>query len=112
MVGGQGLRGKKSSSVSQNLLREAGGQIASDPDMRREINLACATALESFIAANKSGASVFIADQVKAWDMRQLVEVIELNVGRDLRYIRLNCAVVGGLAGIALYTFALIFPQL
>jgi uncharacterized membrane-anchored protein YjiN (DUF445 family) len=48
--------------------------------------------------------SGFIADQVKAWDMRQLIGVIELNIGKDLQYIRFNGSLIGGLAGLALYT--------
>jgi uncharacterized membrane-anchored protein YjiN (DUF445 family) len=47
---------------------------------------------------------LFIADQIKAWDIDQLVKLIELNVGKDLQFIRFNGAVVGGLAGLALYT--------
>ena len=78
--------------------------------MRNEINRACATTLESFIAAHKGGASSFVADQVKAWDMRQLIEVIELNVGRDLQYIRFNGTVIGGMAGLAIHAVAAILP--
>jgi uncharacterized membrane-anchored protein YjiN (DUF445 family) len=95
-----------------NLVQEAGVQLDADPGMRTEINRACATTLESFIAAHKGGASVFIADQVKAWDMRQLIEVIELNVGRDLQYIRFNGTVIGGLAGLAIHAVAAILPPL
>jgi uncharacterized membrane-anchored protein YjiN (DUF445 family) len=93
-------------------LREAGVQLAEDPDMRMEINRGSAATLESVIAAHKGGASTFIADQVKAWDMRQLIEVIELNVGRDLQYIRFNGAVIGGLAGLALHAVAVAFAPL
>ena len=32
--------------------------------------------------------STFVADQVKAWDMQQLITLIEINVGKDLQYIR------------------------
>jgi len=60
--------------------------------------------LESFVQDHKSGVSKFIADQVKAWDLQQLVRLIEINVGKDLQFIRFNGAVVGGLAGLALYT--------
>jgi uncharacterized membrane-anchored protein YjiN (DUF445 family) len=60
--------------------------------------------LRSFIAAQKSGVSSFIADQVKSWDMRQLIGLIELNIGRDLQYIRFNGTLIGGLAGLGLYT--------
>jgi uncharacterized membrane-anchored protein YjiN (DUF445 family) len=60
--------------------------------------------LENFAQDHKGGAALFIADQIKAWDIDQLVKLIELNVGKDLQFIRFNGAVVGGLAGLALYT--------
>ncbi len=52
------------------LLREVGAQLAADPEMRAEINRACVTAASKLIAERKSGVSSFIADQVKAWDIR------------------------------------------
>jgi uncharacterized membrane-anchored protein YjiN (DUF445 family) len=36
--------------------------------------------------------------------MGQLVRLIEINVGKDLQFIRVNGAIVGGFAGFALYT--------
>ena len=54
--------------------------------------------LESFIQDHKGSIFHFIADQVKAWDINQLVRLIEINVGRDLQFIRFNGAIVGGLA--------------
>jgi uncharacterized membrane-anchored protein YjiN (DUF445 family) len=56
------------------------------------------------VAEQKSSVSTFIADQVKAWDMQQLITLIEINVGKDLQYIRFNGSLIGGLAGLALYT--------
>jgi uncharacterized membrane-anchored protein YjiN (DUF445 family) len=56
--------------------------------------------------------SKFIADQVKAWDLDQLVRLIEINVGRDLQFIRFNGALVGGLAGLALYSAELLMRLL
>ena len=69
--------------------------------MRAEINLGCVTAASRLIAEHKSGVSTFIADQVKGWDMGQLIKVIEINVGRDLQYIRFNGTLIGGLAGLS-----------
>jgi uncharacterized membrane-anchored protein YjiN (DUF445 family) len=60
--------------------------------------------LRSFVADQKSGVSSFISDQVKSWDMRQLISLIEINIGRDLQYIRFNGSLIGGLAGLGLYT--------
>ena len=82
---------------------EVGRQLAADADMRGEINQGMVVVLKSFIAEQKSGVSTFIADQVKAWDMRQLILLIETNIGKDLQYIRFNGTLIGGLAGLTLH---------
>jgi uncharacterized membrane-anchored protein YjiN (DUF445 family) len=87
-----------------SVFMEAGGALAADPEMRAEINQGVVVVLRSFIADQKSGVSGFIADQVKAWDMGQLITLIEINIGKDLQYIRFNGSLIGGLAGLALYT--------
>jgi uncharacterized membrane-anchored protein YjiN (DUF445 family) len=93
--------------LQQHLARmfvEAGEALSGDAEMRAEINQGLVAVLRSFIADQKSGVSTFIADQVKAWDMAQLISLIEINVGKDLQYIRFNGSLIGGLAGLALYT--------
>ena len=82
----------------------AGEALAGDPELRAEINQGLVAVLRSFIAEQKSGVSTFISDQVKAWDMGQLISLIEINIGKDLQYIRFNGSLIGGLAGLALYT--------
>jgi uncharacterized membrane-anchored protein YjiN (DUF445 family) len=104
------------SSVLQHQLAkmfaEAGAALAADQEMRADINQGLEAVLRSFIAEHKSGVSSFIADQVKGWDMAQLIAVIELNVGKDLQYIRFNGSLIGGLAGLALYTADVLFRML
>jgi uncharacterized membrane-anchored protein YjiN (DUF445 family) len=87
-----------------NVFVEAGAALANDSEMRAEINQGLVAVLRSFIADQKSGVSSFISDQVKAWDMGQLISLIEINIGKDLQYIRFNGSLIGGLAGLALYT--------
>jgi uncharacterized membrane-anchored protein YjiN (DUF445 family) len=82
---------------------KAGEALAADPELRAEINQGFVNVLRSFIADQKSGVSSFISDQVKAWDMGQLISLIEINIGRDLQYIRFNGSLIGGLAGLGLY---------
>ena len=82
----------------------AGEALAQDSELRSEINQGLVTVLRSFIADQKSGVSTFISDQVKSWDMGQLISLIEINIGRDLQYIRFNGSLIGGLAGLALYS--------
>jgi uncharacterized membrane-anchored protein YjiN (DUF445 family) len=82
----------------------AGEALAGDPELRGEINKGLVAVLRSFIADQKSGVSTFISDQVKAWNMGQLISLIEINIGKDLQYIRFNGSLIGGLAGLGLYT--------
>jgi uncharacterized membrane-anchored protein YjiN (DUF445 family) len=51
-----------------------------------------------------------IAHTVSAWDPDETSRRIELQIGRDLQFIRINGTLVGGLVGLALYTFTQIFP--
>jgi uncharacterized membrane-anchored protein YjiN (DUF445 family) len=90
----------------------AGEALAQDPDLRGDINQGLVAVLKSVIEEQKSGVSRFISDQVKAWNMAQLIAVIEVNVGRDLQYIRFNGSLIGGLAGLALYTAEVLFRML
>ncbi len=83
---------------------KAGDALAGDSELRTEINEGFVAVLRSFVADQKSGVSTFIADQVKSWDMGQLISLIEINIGRDLQYIRFNGSLIGGLAGLGLYS--------
>lgn len=86
-----------------SLFVDIGRQLAADPAIRADMNAGFVVALSSFVENQKSGVSRFIADQVKGWDLGQLTRLIEINVGRDLQFIRFNGMLVGGLAGLALH---------
>ena len=47
-----------------------------------------------------------IADTVKHWDSAALSHQVELNIGKDLQYIRINGTIVGGLVGVAIHAVA------
>lgn len=44
-----------------------------------------------------------ISDTVKSWDARDMSQQIELNIGKDLQFIRINGTLVGGAIGLMLY---------
>jgi uncharacterized membrane-anchored protein YjiN (DUF445 family) len=80
-----------------------GRTLAEDPLLRASLN-------ENLELAARGAAPEFagfltrhIADTVKNWDSREMSEQVELNIGKDLQYIRINGTVVGGLIGVALY---------
>jgi uncharacterized membrane-anchored protein YjiN (DUF445 family) len=86
------------------MLVAAGEALSGDAELRREINQGLVTVLTSFVGDQKSGVSSFISDQVKGWNMGQLITLIEINIGKDLQYIRFNGSLIGGLAGLVLYS--------
>src|SRR3981189_3207469 len=101
--------------LQQHLARmfmEAGEAPAGDSELRGEINQGLVAVFRTFIADQKSGVSSFISDQVKAWDMGQLISLIEINIGKDLQYIRFNGSLIGGLAGLGLYTIEVLLRLL
>ncbi|TKB22122.1 MAG: DUF445 domain-containing protein [Mesorhizobium sp.] len=92
-----------------NMFVEVGRHLADDAQIRADMNQGFVVALASFVESQKSGVSKFIADQVKRWDLAQLTRLIEMNIGKDLQYIRFNGMVIGGLAGLVLYTAERLF---
>lgn len=49
----------------------------------------------------------FVTNTVKSWDTNDTSRKIELQFGRDLQFIRINGTIVGGLAGLVIYTISL-----
>ncbi|SDS57220.1 DUF445 domain-containing protein [Corynebacterium timonense] len=86
------------------LCREWGDKLVTDPEVRAS----AARALERvtrFVAENGAGEIVgIISETIERWDGEEASEKIELMVGKDLQFIRINGTVVGALAGLAIYT--------
>ena len=61
------------------------------------------TVLTNLVEEQRGNISLYVAEQVKGWDIRQLLTLIEVNVGRDLQYIRFNGMIIGGFVGVILF---------
>ena len=57
----------------------------------------------TLLPAAQAQLSDFIAGVVARWDARTMTEKLELRVGRDLQYVRINGTLVGFLVGGALF---------
>jgi uncharacterized membrane-anchored protein YjiN (DUF445 family) len=77
--------------------------LAEDPAARARLNRAAETVIASLLPAARAELSGFIAGVVGGWDTAEVTEKIELRVGRDLQYVRVNGTLVGFLAGGALF---------
>jgi uncharacterized membrane-anchored protein YjiN (DUF445 family) len=49
-----------------------------------------------------------ITHTIERWDGREAARRIELHVGRDLQFIRINGTIVGGLVGVLIHTVAVL----
>ena len=69
--------------------------------------------LESIVVylaeAGRTEIGALIANTVEGWDPNDTADRIELQVGRDLQFIRINGTLVGGLAGFLIFAFSEIF---
>lgn len=53
---------------------------------------------------NRNEVADIIAQTIASWDPDTTVDRIELAVGRDLQFVRINGTLVGGLVGLVIYT--------
>ena len=64
--------------------------------------------IASLLEQHRQEVADLIADTVRQWDATLAAQRIELAVGRDLQFIRLNGTIVGGLAGLIIYLASLL----
>jgi len=77
--------------------------LESDEHIHTMINEWMQQLILTTIVPNRVEIGAFVAEVVTKWDTRTLVEKLELQVGRDLQYIRINGTLVGGLVGLAIF---------
>ncbi|NKE43950.1 DUF445 domain-containing protein [Roseomonas frigidaquae] len=87
----------------QAALGNLGTMLAEDPAARDRLNKGAERALIALLPRARTQLSDFIAGVVRNWDTATVTEKIELRVGRDLQYVRMNGTLVGFLVGGALY---------
>lgn len=87
-------------------LQEIGTRLASDPSLQQRVDSWVTGAAVFLVDRYRHDIASIITDTVERWDASETTEKIELMVGRDLQYIRLNGTIVGALAGVAIYTVA------
>jgi len=86
-----------------DLLVDVAQNLKGEDQLRSDINAGMATAVSTFVDAQKHNLSKFVAEQVKSWDFNQMTLLIEANIGKDLQFIRFNGMIIGGMAGVVLF---------
>ena len=80
-----------------------GKVLAEDPALRQSLSDNLEAAARGVAPEFAGFLTRHIADTVKQWDDREMSAQIELNIGKDLQYIRINGTIVGGMIGVILY---------
>jgi uncharacterized membrane-anchored protein YjiN (DUF445 family) len=85
-----------------------GARLREDADLRETID-ARASDLSVFVV-ERYGAELtaVITHTVERWDGREAARRIELHVGRDLQFIRINGTIVGGLVGLVIHAVTVV----
>jgi uncharacterized membrane-anchored protein YjiN (DUF445 family) len=82
---------------------EAGRSLQADPELRRRIDRWIIEATGYVAEQFRREVADLIASTVQRWDTDETADRLELQVGRDLRFIRINGTLVGGLAGFMIH---------
>ena len=85
-------------------LAELGRRLDAEPELRSKVDQWVADAAGYVVRHYRDELARTIADTVERWDAAETSRKIELQVGRDLQFIRINGTVVGSLAGLVIYT--------
>ncbi|MDH2067883.1 DUF445 domain-containing protein [Pantoea sp. GD03673] len=80
-----------------------GETLAADPALRDSMNQHLEQAARSVAPEFAHFLTRHISDTVKSWDAKDMSQQIELNIGKDLQFIRINGTLVGGTIGLVLY---------
>ncbi|MDU0346608.1 DUF445 domain-containing protein [Microbacterium sp. KSW2-29] len=87
-------------------LAEVGERLQHDETLQKRVDGWVTDAAVFVVGRYRHDIASIITDTVERWDAEETTEKIELMVGRDLQYIRLNGTIVGALAGVVIFTVA------
>ncbi|MEP7203429.1 MAG: DUF445 domain-containing protein [Ilumatobacteraceae bacterium] len=85
-------------------LTTLGRRVASESELQAKVDGWVMRAAGHVVDHYKGEVADLIAGTVAKWDGKATGERMELQVGRDLQFIRINGTIVGGLAGLVIYS--------
>lgn len=86
--------------------------LQDDPHIQRRIDRWGRRIALRALSPRRAEIGHYIAGVVANWDATTLVNRLELQVGRDLQYIRINGTIVGGLVGLLIFIVSKFLPAL
>jgi uncharacterized membrane-anchored protein YjiN (DUF445 family) len=83
-----------------------GESLRDDAELRDKVDNWIVRGAQHVVGQYGGEITTIITDTIERWDAEEASRRIELHVGRDLQFIRINGTVVGALAGLVIYTVA------
>jgi uncharacterized membrane-anchored protein YjiN (DUF445 family) len=87
----------------QTQIASIGTSVAEDPEVRERLNLWLRELVVYIVENYRDSLTRIISDTIAQWDPEATGQRIELHIGKDLQFIRINGTLVGGLVGLILY---------
>jgi uncharacterized membrane-anchored protein YjiN (DUF445 family) len=103
-----GAAGDPDSELRRRLtgaIANLGRRLAADPELQAKVDGWVERLVIYLVENYRHEVGDLISSTVARWDAAEASRRIELQVGRDLQFIRINGTVVGGIAGLLIYTF-------
>ena len=92
------------------LIGEFAGRLQEDSEFSAKIDDRIATTAGDLAESFGPEIASVISDTIERWDAKEAAERIELYVGKDLQYIRINGTVIGALVGLLIHTIIVLLP--
>jgi uncharacterized membrane-anchored protein YjiN (DUF445 family) len=85
-----------------------GARLREDAELRHRIDVTASDLSVFFVQRYGAEITAVITQTVERWDGREAARRIELHVGRDLQFIRINGTIVGGLVGLVIHAVTVV----
>jgi uncharacterized membrane-anchored protein YjiN (DUF445 family) len=96
-------------SAAERAITSFATHVNNDPELLEKLNEAIVDVAIYVVERYQDDVGEFIAMTVASWDPDHTSRRVELAIGRDLQFIRINGTLVGGLAGLVLYFISRFF---
>lgn len=93
----------------QRNIQKLSHSLSNDLELTNRINSWIRHFLYRMILKNRDEVEALISTTVAGWSGKELSEKLELEVGKDLQFIRVNGTLVGGLVGLVIYIITHLF---
>jgi uncharacterized membrane-anchored protein YjiN (DUF445 family) len=91
--------------IADSVMR-IGESLRDDAELRDKVDTWIIRGAKHLVAEYGTEITAIITETIERWDADEASRRIELHVGRDLQFIRINGTVVGSLAGLIIYSIA------